>query len=217
MRSLRRVKRSSHSAEVKSIPLLAVLIIGATAAFSYLSRGVGTAPASAPASQEPGPRIVSEAEMEPYAALDLSEIYVTPAGPQGFELTEKARHLADRKVRVKGFMVRYPHPDPKLFIFSSSPMVLNFAEYRLADSLPPHAIHVITDVPEGKAYNYYKPEMILLGTIEYGPHAEMDGRVSHIRLRLDSALDGQTRSELDLEASLSLQRERLFNAERLKE
>ena len=155
--------------------------------------------------------------MESYAALDLAEIYVTPAGPRGFELTEKARSLADRKVRLKGFMVRYPHPDPKLFILSSAPMVLNFSEYRLADSLPPHAVHVITDVPDGKAYNYYKPEMILLGTIEYGPHTEMDGRVSHIRLRLDSALDAETRSELDLEASLALQQERLFNAERTKE
>lgn len=155
--------------------------------------------------------------MEPYRSLDLSEIYVAPAGPRGFELTEKARGLADSKVQVKGYMVRYPHPDPKLFILSSAPMVLNFAEYRLADSLPPYAIHVITDVPEGKAFNFYKPEMILLGTIEYGPHTELDGRVSHIRLRLDSAIDAKTRTELDLEASLAMQQERLFNAKRLTE
>lgn len=204
-------------AKVKSLPLLAVLIIGAATAFFFYSRGVDTAGASAQATTAADPRIVSEAEMESYAPLELTEIYVTPVGPMGFELTEKARLLADRKVRVKGFMVRYPHPDPKLFIFSSAPMFLDFGEYRLADSLPPHAIHVITEVPEGKAYNYYKPEIILLGTIEYGPRTELDGRVSHIRLHLDKALDAETRSELDLAASLALQRERLFNLERLKQ
>jgi hypothetical protein len=114
-------------------------------------------------------------------------------------------------------MVRYPHPDPKLFVFSSTPMVLNFQEYRLADSLPPEAIHVITDVPEGKAFSFYRDEMILLGTIEYGPRTELDGRVSHLRLRLDRALDAKTHTELSLAASLAMQRERLFNAERLKD
>lgn len=201
---------------MKSLPLLAVLFICAAAAFFHYSRGTGSASANAPAA-DAAPRVVSEDEMQSYAALDLSEIYITPAGPKGFELSEKAKSLSGRKVRVKGFMVRYPHPDPKLFILNSTPMFLDFAEYRLADSLPPEAIHVITDVPEGKAYNYYKPEMILLGTIQYGPRTELDGRISHIRLLLDRALDAQSRSELSLEASLAMQRERLFNAERLKQ
>lgn len=162
-------------------------------------------------------RVATEQELAAYATLELGEIFIKPAGPKGLEFTEKAKSLSGRKIQVKGFMVRYPHPDPKLFVFNSTPMVLNFQEYRLADSLPPEAIHVITEVPEGKAFSYYRDEMILLGTIEYGPRTEMDGRVSHLRLRLDRALDAKTHTELSLEASLALQRERLFNAERLKD
>lgn len=201
---------------MKSLPILAILIVGASAVFFYQTNAVGTATSNNSTAQDQSTRIVTDAELQPYQPLDLSEIYVTPAGPRGLELTEKARGLAEEKVQVKGYMVRYPHPDPKLFILSSAPMVLNFAEYRLVDELPPQAIHVVTNVPEGKAFNYYKHEMLLLGTIEYGPQSELDGRISHIRLRLDSAIDAETRSVLDLEASLAMQQERLFNAKLLE-
>jgi hypothetical protein len=162
-------------------------------------------------------RVATAQELAAYATLELGEILVKPAGPKGLEFTEKAKSMSGKKIQVNGFMVRYPHPDPKLFVFSSTPMVLNFQEYRLADSLPPEAIHVITDVPEGKAFSFYRDEMILLGIIEYGPRTELDGRVSHLRLRLDRALDAKSHTELSLEASLAMQRERLFNAERLKD
>jgi hypothetical protein len=162
-------------------------------------------------------RVATAQELAAYAPLEFGEVFVKPAGPKGLEFTEKAKSLSGRKIQVNGFMVRYPHPDPKLFVFNSAPMVLNFQEYRLADSLPPEAIHVITDVPEGKAFSFYRDEMILLGTIEYGPRTELDGRVSHLRLRLDRALDAKTHAELALASSLAMQRERLFNAERLKD
>lgn len=204
---------------MKSLPLIAVLTISGAAAFFHFSRqttGKQAAVRTDPAALNVQPVPVSEQELAAYQSIGFDEIFVKPAGPKGMEFTEKARSLDGHKVQVKGYMVRYPHPDPKRFIFNSSQMVLNFAEYRLADSLPPEAIHVITEVPEGKAYSYFKEEIILLGTIEYGPQTEMDGRVSHIRLRLDRALDAETRSPLSLEASLAMQRERLFNAERLK-
>ena len=206
---------------MKSLPLLAVLSIGAVAAFFHLSGGVGGAANAVPGGAQPVEskvaRVATVQELAAYATLELGGIFVKPAGPKGLEFTEKAKSLSGQKIQVKGFMVRYPHPDPRLFLFSSAPMFLNFQEYRLADSLPPEAIHVITEVPDGKAYGYYKEEMILLGVVEYGPQTEMDGRVSHIRLRLHRALDAKTRTELSLEASLAMQRERLFNAERLKE
>jgi hypothetical protein len=206
---------------LKTLPLLAVLSIGAAAAFFHFSGGMRGAANAAAAGAGPVDaavaRVATAEELAAYATLELGEILVKPAGPKGLEFTEKAKSMGGKKIQVNGFMVRYPHPDPKLFVFSSTPMVLNFQEYRLADSLPPEAIHVITDVPEGKAFSFYRDEMILLGTIEYGPRTELDGRVSHLRLRLDRALDAKTHTELSLEASLAMQRERLFNAERLKD
>jgi hypothetical protein len=209
-------RHASHFPAVKSLPLIAVLTIGGAAAFAHFSRRADGTPGdlrNSPAAV----KTVSDRELAAYAPIGFDEIFVKPAGPKGMEFTEKARSLDGKKVQVKGFMVRYPHPDPALFVFNSCQMFLNFAEYRLADSLPPEAIHVITEVPEGKAYSFYKEEMILLGTIEYGPRTEMDGRISHVRLRLDHAIDAKTRAALSLEASLAMQRERLFNAERLKE
>jgi hypothetical protein len=201
---------------VKPLPILSVLVILTVSAFVFLANAPEKAepsPQSAPIAGAPVEAIGAEV-IAAYEPLAFGEIFITPAGPKGLEYTDKAKSVAGKKIQIKGYMVRYPHPDPKLFIFSPIPMVLNYQEYRLADSLAPEAIHVITPVPEGKAYSFYRHEMLLLGTIEYGPHTEVDGRISHIRLRLDHALDAKT---LAPEASLAMQGERLLSAERLKD
>lgn len=202
---------------MKPIPILTVLVILIASAFLYLTRN--------PSAAEVPPQSTSGNQVEPmasdaiaeYEPLRFEEVFIRPAGPKGLEFTEKAKSLAGKKIQISGFMVRYPHPDPKLFILGPEPMVLNYQEYRLADSLAPEAIHVVTKVADGKAYGFYRDEMLILGTIEYGPHTEIDGRISHIRLQLDHALDARTRTRLSLEASLAMQGERLLSAERLKD
>lgn len=149
-----------------------------------------------------------------YQPLEMMEIFKTPAGPNGLEFSELAQSLAGKKVKISGHMVRHAHADPLLFLFTPNAMVLNQSEFGIADDFPPYGLHVITTPPAGKAANYQREKMILLGTLELGPRNEADGRVSHVRLKLDHALDAESRRPIQLYASLAMQPERLLNANR---
>lgn len=199
---------------LKPLPILAVLGILSASAFVFLSKGAKVEISS--------PQEVSGDIMPPLAAetvaayqpLEMLEIFKTPAGPNGLEYTEQAQSLAGKKVRIPGHMVRHAHADPRLFLFAPNAMVLNQSEFGISDDFPPYGLHVITAPPAGKAANYQHEKLLLLGTLELGPHTEVDGRVSHVRLRLDHALEGESQQPVQLYASLAMQPERLLNANR---
>jgi hypothetical protein len=144
-----------------------------------------------------------------YAHLTFDEIYVLPAGPKGLEFTEKTKGLNGGKVRMEGFMVKHYHDDPAIFLFTAVPAVHNQVEYMLADSLPTSLVHVIMDVRPGDA-PVWKPQRItVMGTLETGAHQEIDGRVSHIRLRCEHVVDRRTSTLLELRKPLALQKDRM--------
>jgi hypothetical protein len=199
---------------LKPLPILAVLGILSVSAFVFLSRGTKD--------ESPSPQAVAEAAMPLLAAetiaayqpLDMLEIFKTPAGPNGLEFSERAASLAGKQVSISGQMVRHAHADPLLFLFTPNAMVLNQSEFGIADDFPPYGLHVVTTPPAGKAANYQREKMILLGTLELGPRTEVDGRISHVRLKLDHALDAGSKKPIQLYASLAMQPERLLNASR---
>ncbi|RYD37733.1 MAG: hypothetical protein EOP85_17385 [Verrucomicrobiaceae bacterium] len=199
---------------MKPLPILAVLGILSVSAFVFLRKGNKE--------ESPSPRTATADAVQPIAAeimeiyqpLGMLEIFKTPAGPNGLEYTERTQALAGKKVRIPGYMVRHAHADPKLFLLAPSAMVLNQSEFGIADDFPPYGIHVVTSPPEGKAANYQREELLLLGTLELGPHTELDGRISHVRLKLDHALDAESHRPLQIFASLAMQPERLLNANR---
>lgn len=199
---------------MKPLPILAVLGLLSASAFVFLSRGAtrNAAPIQ-PAAEESVAPFAPEA-IAVYQPLAMTGIFKTPAGPQGLEYSEAAQSLAGKKVWVSGHMVRHAHADPRLFLFAPAPMVLNQAEFGISDDFPPFGLHVITSPPAGKAANFFRGEMLLLGTLELGPHTEVDGRVSHVRLKLDHALAADGMRPIQLYASLAMQPERLLNAKR---
>lgn len=183
-------------------------------AFVFLSRGSNTSgPASQTAEEETAQPLAPET-VATYQPMAMTDIFKSPAGPRGLEYSEEAQALAGKKVKVRGHMVRHAHADPRLFLFAPAPMVLNQAEFGISDDFPPYGLHVVTSPPTGKAANFFRGEMLLLGTLELGPHTEIDGRVSHVRLRLDHALEAGGRRPIQLYASLAMQPERLLNATR---
>ncbi len=200
---------------MKPLPILAVLGILSVSAFVFLSKGnQGESSPSGQTSSSDAVLPLSAGELGIYQPLEMLEIFKTPAGPNGLEYTEKTRSLEGKKVSIPGHMVRHAHADPKLFLFAPNAMVLNQSEFGIADDFPPYGLHVVTTPPEGKAANYQRDRMILLGTLELGPHTEADGRVSHVRLKLDHALDAENKKPVQLYASLAMQPERLLNANR---
>ena len=177
--------------------------------------GVGmmvlSSPARTPLIEEPSSVQVKQETiaLQAYEPFSFDEIYVMPAGPKGLEFTRKTSDLNGRQVRMDGFMVKHYHDDPTIFLFSPVPAVHNQVEYILADSLPTSLVHVIMDVRPGDA-PVWKPQRItVLGTLETGVHQEIDGRVSHVRLRCDHVLDSRTNALIELRKPLALQRDRM--------
>jgi hypothetical protein len=158
---------------------------------------------------KPAPNTLDEETLKTYVPFSFDDVYVMPAGPKGLEYTSKAKELKGKKVRMEGFMVKHYHDDPSIFLFAAVPAAHNQVEYMLADSLPTSLTHVIMNVRAGDA-PVWKPQRIaVLGTLETGARQEVDGRVSHVRLRCDHVLDSRTSTVLELRKPLALQKDRM--------
>ena len=164
---------------------------------------------SAAASVKPNADTLDAETLNLYSEFSVDEVYVMPAGPKGLVFTSKTQGLNGKKVRMEGFMVKHYHDDPAIFLFTAVPTVHNQVEYMLADSLPTSLMHVIMDVRAGDA-PVWKPQRItVMGTLETGAHQEVDGRVSHIRLRCEHVVDRRTGTLLELRKPLALQKDRM--------
>jgi hypothetical protein len=154
------------------------------------------------------PKMIGEEEAVGYAAFEFGKVFKRPAGPKGLEYTAEARELDGKRVRMTGYMVRHWHEDASVFLFAEHPMVLNVAEYGLADDLPPDAVHVIQEVLPGRAPDWVRQQLVVYGRLELGPRQEQDGRVSQVRLHAErvTAADGRTVVEVRRPAALQRMR-----------
>ncbi len=155
------------------------------------------------------PAMVGAEEAGEYAAFEFGKVFKRPAGPKGLEYTEEARVLDGKKVRMSGYMVRHWHEDASVFLFTEHPMVLNVAEYGLADDLPPDAVHVIQEVLPGRAPDWVRQELVVMGRLELGPRQEQDGRVSQVRLHAERITAADGRSVVEVRRPAALQRMRV--------
>jgi hypothetical protein len=126
------------------------------------------------------------ASPEGVTEIKFTEFYQMPVGPRGLELTDKARALAGRRVRLLGFMVEQDEPAPGVAILAPYALTTSEHEYGLCDDLPPAVVFVTVPAFRGKAVPYTPGPLLLTGRLEVGPHEEADGRVSHLRLVLDA-------------------------------
>jgi hypothetical protein len=118
--------------------------------------------------------------------LKFSDFFKMPIGPRGPELTDKFKTLDGRRVRIVGFMTKQTRPSPGIAIVAPYALSTHEGEYGLCDDLPPTSVFV--EVPKFRdiAVPFTPGPLVLTGRLELGPREETDGRVSHIRLFLDS-------------------------------
>ncbi len=119
------------------------------------------------------------------AELKFGEIYTMPVGERGLELSAKARALAGKRVRIVGFMVKQTRPAMGVALLTPFALSTHEGEYGLCDDLPPATIFVEVPKFRGIAVPFTPGPLLLTGTLEVGSRTEPDGRVSHLRLRLD--------------------------------
>ena len=187
-----------------------LLVLGLCGWMSLGRDATTVTPLPAPTTEAPAsPPELDAALAEEYAPLAFQEFYVTPVGPRGLEYSAKTQQLAGRRVKLTGHMVRHYHDDPRLFLFTAIPTTHDQREYMLADSLPVSLVHVIMEVRPGQAPDWRPRAITVYGVLETGPHQEIDGRISNLRLRADHVTEGGGRSLIELRRPVVLQRGRM--------
>lgn len=116
-------------------------------------------------------------------ALAFHEFF-GPVGDRGLDYAERLRRLDGQVVSVTGYMVRDPDRPRGIFILTASPVRLEQTSVCTQTELPAATVYV--RLPQGNEIVPYRPGRITLtGRLEVGPQAEVDGRNSVVRLRLD--------------------------------
>jgi len=169
------------------IPMIAIGLLLAAAVYLTISRGQATQPARA-GEQEKGALPPLPADV---TELKFSEFFVMPVGPRGLVLTEKLAGLHSKRVRMLGYMVRQDGGLPGTFLFTAIPVLLHDHDSAHADDLPPATVHVSVPTCRDRAVPYAPGLMLLTGTLSVGHREEADGRISLVRLALDSPPRGE--------------------------
>ena len=117
--------------------------------------------------------------------LKFRELYRMPLGPRGLELSERARALNGKRVRMVGYMVEQEITPRGGFILSPLPVMIGDEDESLADDLPPSVVFVHLDEAFASPLSFMPGLLHFTGTFSVGPREEADGRVSSLRLTLD--------------------------------
>jgi hypothetical protein len=147
--------------------------------------------------------------------LKFAEFFRTPVGPRGLDCTDRLRALDGKRVRILGFQVREeisnctdcatdtvrpgakPRPAwinhlvPGRLLLSPSLATINMAHYGLCDDLPPQTIYVTVPDFFGEPVPFTPGLLLLTGTLSVGNETEPDGRISIVRLELETAPEAQ--------------------------
>lgn len=118
--------------------------------------------------------------------LRFAEFFISPVGPRGLQATEKLNRLNGRRVRIIGFMVEQARQIPGVLMLAPFALATHEGEYGLCDDLPPATVFVTAPKYRDSAVPFTPGPLALTGTLDLGAREEADGRVSHVRLLLDS-------------------------------
>ncbi len=149
------------------------------------------------------------------AELKFADFYQMPVGPRGLEPTDRLKELDGKKVRLVGYYVfedwttcscptpdaapaargRRPMPSwmkhvvPGRTMFAPLPVAVSFGHYGLCDDLPPQVAHLHIASRFGEPV-FFRPGLFAAtGMLEIGNQSELDGRISFVRLKVETEAD----------------------------
>jgi hypothetical protein len=144
---------------------------------------------SACAQQPPKNEVQLNSAKPSAAELSFRDFYKLPIGPRGLEPTNKLLSLKDKRVHIKGFMVKEEEPTAGIFMLTSLPVNIPEKEDGPSDDLPGSTIFVHMPREDAEKILAYRPGMWdLVGTLQLGAKEEGNGRISYVRLLLDQDL-----------------------------
>lgn len=198
-------------------------------------RGQVTIEMAAPSAAPELPKMVLPPLPEGVVDLKFGDIFRSPVGSRGLELTDKVRALDGKKVRFLGYMVR-EHIDkcglcvpasatsaklpdwvgcviPGRLLLTPEPVQINQLHYGLCDDLPAQTVFVKVPDQFGELIPYTPGLLLLTGTLSLGNHTEPDGRISVIRLTLDPQSPADTQSATTLTTAFASPEKAVLSAQ----
>lgn len=140
---------------------------------------------SAPTNAKP-----TEAPTPPTATL-LAFKEFFEVSSRALKPSAKLLSLNGKRVRIVGFMAQMELPPTGAFYLCPRPIVCDEAGGGTAD-LPPDNVLVVVPSMHGKVLDFTPRLLEATGVLEVGNRPEEDGRVSAIRLILDSTNESST-------------------------
>ncbi len=119
----------------------------------------------------------------PAADLLFRDFFEMPVGPRGLRPSPRLLALDGQQVRLRGYVAHQARPTADVFILSPLPVELGDADDGLADDLPPAIVFVHAAAPTIPSS---RDIVQVTGRLSVGPLDEADGRVSQVRLFVDS-------------------------------
>ena len=119
--------------------------------------------------------------------LRMTEFFQFPVGPKGLLISQAVLQAQGKKVSLQGYVVQQETAAPGQFLMTPRPVQMSQHADGEADDLPPSTVLVSLPAEQQEWMVAYTRGLVeVVGVLDVGRLEGSDGRVSWVRLQLDS-------------------------------
>ena len=119
--------------------------------------------------------------------LRMTEFFQFPVGAKGLEINPSLQRAQGQRVALQGYLVQQEVAAPGQFLLTPHPVLMSQHADGEADDLPPSTVLVSLPAEQRDWIVAYRRGLVeVVGVLDIGRQEGSDGRVSWVRLQLDS-------------------------------
>ena len=119
--------------------------------------------------------------------LRMTEFFQFPVGPKGLQISPSLREAQGKRVSMQGYVVQQEVAAPGQFLLTPRPVQMSQHADGEADDLPPSTVAVSLPAEQQDWIVAYTRGLVeVVGVLDVGRQESPDGRVTWVRLQLDS-------------------------------
>ena len=119
--------------------------------------------------------------------LRMTEFFQFPVGPKGLQISSSLREAQGKRVSMQGYVVQQEVAAPGQFLLTPRPVQMSQHADGEADDLPPSTVAVSLPAEQQDWIVAYTRGLVeVVGVLDVGRQEGPDGRVTWVRLQLDS-------------------------------
>lgn len=133
-------------------------------------------------------QVAAQLAMQPDTPrLRMTEFFEFPVGPKGLQISPTLRQAQGKRVAIQGYVVQQEVAAPGHFLLTPRPVQMSQHADGEADDLPPSTLLVSLPADQQDWMVAYTRGLVeVVGVLGVGREEGKDGRVTWVRLQLDS-------------------------------